>query len=342
MKSWDGQYAGFGLLNVTQAVANGAMSFRFGFSTVIRASDTLAQVTVSGQDYHWYEDVIAPDSSVTVSVADPQSSADGRARFTFGAWSDGGAREHTISAATVGDTLLASLNASYQLLVTRAGTGSIATSPAAELETGTFFTAGTQVTLVPTAGPDSVFDAWSGDTASTSDTLVLTMQRPYTLAATFVPVLAASGANPPAAGMGAPYTYSLSVQGGTGFHLWSVQGGQLPAGLSLLSDGRIAGTAEMLGTFDVTVRVQSGSQVAAVPIRLTVEAPVIALEAVVGQLLKLSTTLTADQVRYFDLVGNRNARLDLGDFLAWVQQTGIKPSAEVMASVAAAARRETP
>jgi len=48
-------------------------------------------------------------------------------------------------------------------------------------------------------------------------------------------------------------------------------------------------------------------------------------------------TLTADEVRYFDLLGNRNARLDLGDFLAWVRATGVKPSAELLARVTAAA-----
>ncbi len=342
VKNADGMFGGFGVTNITQDLPNGAMSYRFGYATVIRASDTLAQVAVSGVPYHWYEDVISPDSAVTVSVAASQTSADGRARFTFATWSDGGAREHTITAGTVGDTLLATLDASYQLLVTRAGTGTIATSPAADLEAGTFFAAGTTVTLVATSGPDSVFDAWAGDTTGTGDTLVLTMRRPYTLSASFVGALAAPVSAAPVAIMGAPYTYTVPVQGGTGVYGWSLQSGPLPPGINLFTDGRVGGTPEAVGTFDFTLRVQSGSQVATVPMRLTIEAPVIALDAVVGQLLMLGARLTENEVRYFDLLGNRNTRLDLGDFLAWVKQTGVKPSGEVLARVTAAARRETP
>ena len=118
----------------------------------------------------------------------------------------------------------------------------------------------------------------------------------------------------------------------------------MPPGLYLFTNGRLAGTPEAVGTFDVTLSVRSGSQLVGVPVRLTVEAPAIALDAVVSQLLDLDTGLTESEVRYFDLLGNRNTRLDLGDFLAWVKKTGVKPSAEVMARVTAraAARRETP
>jgi hypothetical protein len=170
------------------------------------------------------------------------------------------------------------------------------------------------------------------------------MRRPYTLQARFVEALVASASGAPAGFMGAPYVFDVPAQGGTGFYQWSLAGGQMPPGMYLLPNGRIGGTPEAVGTFDVTLSVQSGSQLKTVPVRLTVNAPVVALEAVMGQLLKLSSTLTADEVRYFDLLGNRNTRLDLGDFLAWVKATGVKPQAEVMARVTAAAgaRRETP
>ena len=341
VKNYDGAFAGFGVLGITQDVPNGAMSLRFGYATVIRANDTLALISVSDSAYHRYEDVLSPDSAATVSVADFQSSQDGRARFTFSSWSDGGGRTHTINAATVPESLVAALDAEYQLLVTRTGTGTIAASPAAELETGTFFSGGTSVTLAATSGPDSVFDGWLGDTITTRDTLVLTMQRPYSLQARFVGALVGSAGGAPAAIMGAPYTYSISALGGTGFYQWSLAGGEMPPGMYLFGNGRIGGTPEAVGTFDVSVNVRSGSQLVGVPVRLTVEAPVIAMEAVVGRLLKLGGVMTEDEVRYFDLLGNRNGRLDLGDFLAWVKATGVKPSAEVMARVAAA-KLETP
>lgn len=345
VKNGDGAFGGFGVMSITQVVPNGAMSFQFGFATVIRASDTLAQITVSGVPYHRFEDVLSPDSAVTVSVSSADTSPDGRARFAFNSWSDGGARTHTITAATVGDSLVAALDARYQLLVTRAGTGTIATSPAApDLATGTFFSGGTSVTLVATSGPDSVFDGWSGDTASSNDTLVLTMRRPYTLSARFVGVLVAPQPPAPVAIMGTPYTYDVPVQGGTGVYDWSVQGGPMPPGMYLFTNGRLGGTPEAVGTFDVTLRVRSGSQVVSVPMRLAVQAPVVELGAVVNQLLKLETALTENEIRYFDLLGNRNTRLDLGDFLAWVKKTGVKPSAEVMAQVVAGAgpRKEKP
>jgi M6 family metalloprotease-like protein len=334
----DGSFAGFALNNL--AVSGGRASFDLAFAAVIRPNDTLAVVTVNGAPFHRYYDLLKISGEDTVSVPSPQETPDGRARYTFNAWSDGGAMTHTIPAGTLPDSLVATLDAQYQLKVTQAGTGAIAASPSANLGSGEFFPAGTVVTLRATAGPDSVFDGWSGDTTSARDTLVLTMRRPYTLTAGFAPVLRAVAATPPAAIMGAAYSYTLPVEGGTGVYLWSLAGGKLPAGVFVYTDGRLAGIAEETGAFDATLRVASGSQQLVFPIHVVVEAPVVPLDAAVHQLLRLDSTLTEDQVRYFDLLGNRNNRLDLGDFLAWVKATGIKPSPQLMAQVLAAPRRK--
>lgn len=338
----DGSFAGFALAHVNQDVPNGRMSFDLAFATIIRASDTLAAITVSDVPYHRFTDVLSQDSAVTVGVASPQVTPDGRAQFTFTSWSDGGAQTHTITPTSVTDSLVAALDARYQLKVMQAGSGAIAPSPAADLANGEFFTAGSTVRLIATSGQDSVFDGWSGDTTSASDTLVLTMRRPYTLSGRFVPVLRAAQQAAPTAIMGATYNYVVPVQGGTGNYLWTVLGGKLPPGLYVFTDGRIGGTPEATGTFDASLRVASGSQVLEVSLRLSVEAPAVALDAAVHQLLKLDAALTAGQVRYFDLLGNRNNRLDLGDFLAWVKATGVKPSAAVMARVLAAPREGEP
>lgn len=193
LKNSDGSFAGMALSAIHQDVTNGPMSFALAFGSVVRPSDTLAVITVSGTPYHRFFDVISPDSAVTVSVPSPQTSTDGRARFAFGAWSDGQPQTHQITAAGVPDSLVAALQASYQLQVTRTGTavGTVAATPAADLAAGTFFPAGTSVTLVALGGPDSVFSGWSGDTTSVRDTLVLTMQRPYTLSARFIGLEAA-------------------------------------------------------------------------------------------------------------------------------------------------------
>jgi hypothetical protein len=337
----DGSFPGFALSSVS--VLGGRASFDLALATVIRPNDTLAVVRVNGNDYHRFFDLLkpAPDED-TVEVVSPQTAPDGRARYVFASWSDGGARMHTVTAASIPDSLVATLDAQYQLKVAQAGTGAIAASPSADLAGGEFFSAGSVVTLTAVAGPDSVFDGWSGDTLSSRDTLVLTMRRPFTLSATFAPLLKAVAETPPTAIMGAAYTHQLPVQGGTGVYQWTLTGGDLPAGLYVYTDGRVAGTPEETGAFDVTVRVTSGSQTVAIPLHLVVEPPVVALDAAVHQLLRLDTTLTPDQVRYFDLLGNRNSKLDLGDFLAWLKVTGIKPSPQVMAEVLAGPAPRSP
>ena len=333
----DGSFAGFALTNA--AVVDGRATFDVTFATVIRPSDTLAVVSVSDSTYHRFYDLLSQDTA-TVSVPSPYTTADGRARFTFTSWSDGGAQTHTIVGAAVADSLVAALDAQYQLKVIQTGTGAIAASPAANLSGGEFLPAGSVVTLTTTAGPDSVFDGWSGDTVSFRDTLVLTMRRPYTLSARFAPVLSAAADSAPVAIMGAEYSHPLSAQGGTGVYQWAMVNGSLPEGLFLYTSGRIAGTPEGTGSYDLTMQVTSGSQHVTFPLHLVVQAPVVDLDAAVHQVLQVDSTLTADQVRYFDLLGNRNGHLDLGDFLAWLKATGIKPSPQVMARVLAAPGRK--
>jgi hypothetical protein len=337
----DSSFAGFALGNVD--VLNGRASFALALATVIRPNDTLAVVRVNGSDYHRFFDVLkqGPDED-TVDVLSPQESPDGRARYLFASWSDGGAQTHTITAAAVPDSLVAAMDAQYQLKVAQAGTGAIAASPSADLTGGEFFPAGSVVTLTAVAGPDSVFDGWSGDTVSSRDTLVLTMRRPFALSATFAPLLKAVAETPPTAIMGAAYTYQPPAQGGTGVYQWTLSGGDLPRGIHIYTDGRVGGTPEETGAFDATLLVTSGSQTATFALRLVVEAPVVALDAAVHQLLKLDATLSPDQVRYFDLLGNRNSKLDLGDFLAWLKVTGTKPSPPVMAEVLAGPARRSP
>lgn len=51
------------------------------------------------------------------------------------------------------------------------------------------------------------------------------------------------------------YEYILSAAGGTAPYTWSLQGGILPPGLSLTSDGIINGTPTVTGSYAVTIRV---------------------------------------------------------------------------------------
>jgi hypothetical protein len=253
--SGTGPSAGFGLTDIQQLGSNGPVSLTLAFETIVRASDTLARVRVGGQSFHRYQAIVPQDTGVTVSVDSAQTSDDARARFAFVSWSDGGARTHGITLASVGDSLVAALDASYQLLVNTSGAGNVAASPAADLGAGTFFPAGSSVRLVVSTGPDSVFEGWTGDTATRRDTLVLSMRRPYSLSASFAPRLQVAAIAPSAGVMGAPYSLPLPAQGGTGKYFWTLLGGKVPPGLFVDGTGSVAGTPEGTGTFDLTLQV---------------------------------------------------------------------------------------
>ncbi|HEY2824812.1 MAG TPA: hypothetical protein VGI83_04635, partial [Gemmatimonadales bacterium] len=53
--------------------------------------------------------------------------------------------------------------------------------------------------------------------------------------------------------------------------------------------------------------------------------------SVTRQVTGVSTPLSKSDQRYLDLLGNKNGKFDLGDFLAWVKETG---AANVSARVA--------
>jgi hypothetical protein len=122
--------------------------------------------------------------------------------------------------------------------------------------------------------------------------------------------------------MGAAYADTLRWAGGGPGATWSVVDGGLPPGLAVDAAGRISGVPGATGTFPFTARVTSGPQVAERGFTLTVGAPTLATSVVVTQLLRGTGPLTADALRYLDLLGNRNSGFDVGDFRAWVDATG--------------------
>jgi MYXO-CTERM domain-containing protein len=66
----------------------------------------------------------------------------------------------------------------------------------------------------------------------------------------------------PLATLAVEYDVVLAARGGTGPLMWSVADGALPTGLALDASGRLAGTPEVEGLFDVTVRVTDGVLIA--------------------------------------------------------------------------------
>ena len=83
-----------------------------------------------------------------------------------------------------------------------------------------------------------------------------------------------------------------------------------------------------------TARVTSGSQTADVTVAVTVTAPALVAADVVSQILGTRSVLTADQLKYLDLLGNGNNGFDIGDFLAWANASGTAASPAVAAALA--------
>ncbi|HEY7193197.1 MAG TPA: M6 family metalloprotease domain-containing protein, partial [Gemmatimonadales bacterium] len=95
----DGSFAGFGIDQITQVVPGGQMSFRlrFGALTVARASDSNAVIQFDGANYQVYRDLLDDGSAHPVNFANGQVATDGRTRWRFMSWSDGGAQSHSYS-----------------------------------------------------------------------------------------------------------------------------------------------------------------------------------------------------------------------------------------------------
>lgn len=343
VKNVDGSFVGFAVDSIRQLVPNGAMAFRlrFGALTTVAANDTAAQVQVDGQPYRAFQDLLDDGSSHVIAVADTQLSKSGRTRYTFQSWSDGGAISHTITGTSAGATYTATLARAHRLDVSVAANGVVAYSPAGDTS-GTFIAQGTPVTL--TATPDSTyaFGGWTGDTTANSATLVLPMGRPFAVSALFDPALVVGTPGQlPGAVMGKGYLYSSPVTGGNGTYSWSRSSGTLPPGLALSVSGLISGYPAQAGTFAFTLRVTSGAQQQLLADTIVVTRPALATAAVVAQLLNGASTLTTDDLRYLDLLGNNTcgggasvtaACFDLADFLAWVQISGATPGPALAAA----------
>lgn len=217
------------------------------------------------------------------------------------------------------------------LLIAVTGAGSVGSTP--PVSNDTVLTPGTVVTLTAVPDAGAVFDGWAGDTLDTADTLRLVMDRGWSVRADFVPPLVASFGTPAAGVMGASYALVPTVTGGRGTYAWSLGAGRLPAGLRLGGNGAVTGIPEESGQFPVTVRVGSGPQTLDLALVLSVTTPQLVTASVLRTLVGTGGTLTDDERRYLDLIGNRNGGFDVGDFLAFVRQAGGAVSREGMAEL---------
>src|SRR2546427_2289082 len=326
----DGSFAGLGVDQIAQTVPGGTMSFRvrFGSLTVAGASDTAAIIQFDAVNYNVFRDLLDQGSSHTVGFTDGQLSADGRTRWHFLSWSDGGAKDHTIVGSLAGATLTASVGRDFKLIANSTSGGSVTADTAINLA-GDFVPDGRAVQLTPVdAGAN--FCGWTGDSTTIDSVITLPQRRPYTVTANFGTSAAITSANVrPNGVMGATYTDTLHISGGGGLTTWSVSGGALPQGVTLSSSGVLSGFPRQKGDFTDTATGVSCNTTSRA-FTLSVTAPTLVTADVIAQLLGPTAPLNADQIRYLDFLGNSNGGFDIGDFLAWVKATGAPLSAAAL------------
>ncbi|HWA16871.1 MAG TPA: M6 family metalloprotease domain-containing protein [Gemmatimonadales bacterium] len=122
--------------------------------------------------------------------------------------------------------------------------------------------------------------------------------------------------------MGTAYSNQLTATGGLGDFTWTVTVGTLPPGLSLTTGGLLAGTPTASGTYNFTVQAASGGNSSTLAATLNVTQPSLVSGDVVAHIINGNGTLSANDLAYLDLLGNKNGSFDVGDFLAWVRATG--------------------
>lgn len=130
----------------------------------------------------------------------------------------------------------------------------------------------------------------------------------------------------PRATMGAPYAHRIEVEDPTGAEILSVVDGILPGGLSLSPAGDLSGVPEAEGTFRFTVRAERSSRFGEADMTLQVGRPTIAAPTAADGLLGVAGALTPDEERFLDLLGNGNARFDVGDYFLFLRDVGIVTS----------------
>ena len=331
LKNFDGAFAGVAVDSIRQLITDRTMSFRlrFGSLTVARASDSAAVIQFDGASFSVFRDLLDDGSSHTVGFNDPQVAPNGRTRWHFVSWSDGGAINHPITGNLAGANLTATVARDFKLQANHTSSGGVTADTAINLVAGDFVPDGRAVQLTP-VDSGLGFCGWTGDTTTTDSVISVPMRRPYALTANFGSGATITSANARPNGiMGATYADTLQISGGGGVTVWSVSGGALPQGLTLSTAGVVSGFPAQTGNFSYTARVTSCSTVSRA-FTLSVTAPTLATSDVVAELLGPTAPLNADQVRYLDFLGNNNGSFDVGDFLAWVKATGAPLSAAAL------------
>lgn len=332
----DGTPSNISVHDITQVVAGGAMRASISFEppTVISMSHPGAVFLLDGASVT--DEALGffgAGSTHSLDIDAVQTVDGGNRRYTFVSWSDGGSRAHDFVVSGAGDSILGQLSAEYLVTVVVAGNGTVTSPELTDPVTGEFVAAGTSFSLEAVPDPGNIFLSWSGDIASTADSIgIPDLSGPLAVNANFQGLLAVADASVPNGIMGADYDFTIVATGGNETFVWTIASGSLPEGLTLQSTGTLVGVPAETGTFNVAATVRSDLQVLDVDITVTIVTPVLASSDVVGELLGTSSLLSSDERRFLDLLGNANGSFDIGDFLAWVESGG-DVTASVMAEL---------
>jgi M6 family metalloprotease-like protein len=334
LKNADGSFAGFAVDSIRQLVTDRTMSFRlrFGSLTVARASDSSATIQFGGSPYNVFRDFLDEGKGYPVAFTDGQIAPNGRTRFHFVSWSDGGAPSHTYIGHVAGGPLTANVTRDFMLKAIAGSGGTVqADTTGVDLTAGVLIPENRVTTLTAATTSAPLFCGWTGDTTAAGTSLVLGMGRSYAVVADFgsTPAIVSAGARPDGV-MGATYADTLRISGGGSQMVWTVTGGALPTGVTLdAASGRLSGFPRQTGSFSYRAQVASCATTSQT-FTFAVSAPTLATADVTAQLLGPTAPLNADQIRYLDFLGNNNNGFDIGDFLAWVKATGAPLSAAAL------------
>jgi M6 family metalloprotease-like protein len=186
-----GGFAQFCLDGIGQASPGGNISFTYvAYRSVFAADHPGAQIRVNGTKVSRLEQFFAPGTVIQLAADSLQVDDTGRNRFDFLSWSDGGSREHHVTAGQVPDTIVAQVAQQYRLRTSVQGapTAAVSSGLSGDIAAGIYLAEGSVISLRAAAQPGAVFAGWTGDTTSTIDTLTLAMRHAFDLMANFVAV----------------------------------------------------------------------------------------------------------------------------------------------------------
>ncbi len=342
--------AGSGL-NIDSITVNPdqSIAFRVQFNTVAERVTTSigpgTQVIVDGSYKSAPHDTIwvYPDT-YTIGVDSIQG--DTLRRHIFQSWSDGGPRVHPVTADATPDTFSANLRTEHRLRALTGLNGSISSSVPLDANGIAWLLPSDSAQLVAVPNNGFVFVEWTGDTPSINDTLVVYLSLPQTVRAVFGVAVSITTSQLASGVMGATYLDTLKATGGSGTFTWSVTGGDpLPAGLVLSQGtGEVSGVPEEDGSFAVVVQAVSGALTQEDTVNLSITRPSLVLDDVVNHLISPVQTLSADELRFLDIIGNDNGGFDVGDFRAYLQDAGLVTDvvpAEVLKALEGAETRKS-